>query len=355
MKKIVIVTLALLMNVCAWANEPMWNQYGKIFKVKGGVGIEQFVEAILDTKKGDWDHEATYDKKNGFFHYFEEGAGHIEYFVAYWNRKDGKKLVMMSYDTSDFTPKPVAPKSSPWGYSHAWKAEVGPDDEPCYILTETGFRAYLYNEAKQQLEPLQTPPVNGWDGPSKGHFQLRLPRSGKDITVREEKTMNNYVYHWLKWNGTTFDFVKGGNAAFDMYIVGDDNIYNAPNGKVACKLPNKGEFSVVFDRIENGWCHIVGDTAYENEQAEDHRLTGSSNGYWIKSSSLCATGMGDGSVTLYASPDKKAKVVVKTDDWTEFNPIEIRGEWLKVRVKKTNKEGWIHGDDICSNPLTNCC
>ncbi len=359
MKKAFIIALALIMQLSAFADgNPMWNNYGKTVQVKGGAGIEQFVEAILGYKPDDWSRDPVYDKRNGFFHYYEEGSGHIEYYVSYWNRNDGKKLVIMSYDEADFG-KPITPQSSPWGYySTTMVADNDMESEAEGVNTDTGFRAYLYDEAKKQLTPLTTPPFNGFDNPVKNHYLLMLPQQGKDIRVREQKDEAGFfVYHTLKWNGMTFDFIREGNVVASFFgTEANINIRTAPNGRIVYTTPNTGEYSFDIVKIENGWCLIDGTSIYENEESTMIELNGSNSGYWVHSSCIGAKGgNGDGAVTLLASPDDNAKVVYKSNDYTIIEPIEIRGEWVKVRARVSKKVGWIRIYDMCSNPLTNCC
>jgi len=356
MKKLLIFSLTLIINIAAFADEPLWNTYGKTLPVKGGVGIVQFVEAIFDYKPDDWSREATYDRKNGFFHYYEEGAGHVEYYVSYWNRNDGKKLVIMSYDSSDFG-NAIKPVSSPWGYISSFDLEdEGMPDVQGAITVDTGFRAYLYDEAKSQLVPLQSAPFNNMGTPVRKHYLLQLPQKGKDIRVREEEELGVMVYHTLKWNGMTFDFVHEGNPILSFFCTdADTNIRTAPNGKVAFTTPANGSYGVEIDQIVNGWCHLAFDSVYEYEEAEVTELHGSDSGYWVHHSVIGARGNGDGGITLRAAPDANAKIVFSTEEDTQFEPLELKGRWVKVRVKGTKTEGWLRSSDICSNPLTNCC
>ncbi|MBQ0049049.1 MAG: hypothetical protein KBT12_02250 [Bacteroidales bacterium] len=141
-----------------------------------------------------------------------------------------------------------------------------------------------------------------------------------------------------------------------LYLVdkSDTNVRNAPGGKVVCQLPCIEEgYILQVDRIEKGWCRVVGNIVEPTLDEEQVKLTGSSTGYWIHNSLLFAKGMGDGGLTLYAEKSKRSKVVLKTTEWTEFNPIEISGKWVKVRVGK--KTGWMLISEVCNNPLTNCC
>lgn len=141
-----------------------------------------------------------------------------------------------------------------------------------------------------------------------------------------------------------------------LYLVdsSDTNVRNAPGGKVVCKLPLLEEGYILYvDRIEKGWCRIADDEVLPTLDDKVVKLEGSSTGYWIHNSLLFAKGMGDGGVTLYAEKSQRSKVVLKTTDWTEFTPLEISGKWVKVRVGK--KSGWMPIDEVCNNPLTNCC
>lgn len=342
------------MPLFAIAQNPKWSTYNKTLKVKGGAGIEQFVEAILDNKPSDWARDAEYDKRNGFFHYYEEGAGHVEYYVSYWNRKDGKKLVILSYDESDFGQK-VKTQASPWGYFSSCSIgdpDVALGDEG--INVETGFCAYLYDETKSQLVPLSTPPFKGFENPVKSHYLLMLPEKGKDIRVREMKgEIGNYVYHTLKWNGMTFDFVREGNTAWSFYCTeAGVNIRTAPKGKIVYTTPNTGSYGVEIIKIENGWCLIDGNYLYEYEESSAVELNGSDSGYWVHNSCIGATGIGK--APLRATPEENGKVLQTIDEDTIIEPVEMRGEWIKVRARESKKEGWMKANEICSNPLTTC-
>lgn len=135
---------------------------------------------------------------------------------------------------------------------------------------------------------------------------------------------------------------------------GDTNVRNAPGGKVVDKIPAGGSYTLLIDKIQNGWCHIWKGETVEEEEGVVRKFKGATD-YWIHSSVIGANGLGDGGVTLYTTPSKKSKVAYKSTDWTIIRPVEIKGEWLKVRVDGKKTEGWIRRDEICSNPLTNCC
>lgn len=351
MKKILLLSLVLALQFSAFGQTRLWNNYGKTFSVKGSVGIEQFVTAILQTKPNEWSADPVYDKPHGYFCYHEEGDGSVTYNVSYWNRSDKKKLVILSYRETS-SGKKVEPQSSAWGYYSTF--QYGEGDTDIYN-TETGFRAYLYDELKKQLVPTATPPFNGMPNPVDGHYFLQLPREGKDITVCETVDLYDHVYHTLKWNGMTFDFKKEGYIPEEFFVTSHKvEVRNAPNGKVVFSTINNKNYTINILKVENGWCLIHENAIIPNgDESDIVELKGSSTGhYWIKASALGANGRSN--AKLYATPDKGSKVLMNVTEDVIVEPIELHDEWIKVREVKTRKEGWIPRENLCSNPLTTC-
>lgn len=350
MKKVLFLALLLVSQLGAFGQNRIWNTFGKTVSVKGGVGIEQFVTAILGTKPNEWDRGPVYDKKNGYFSYFEEGGGCIMYNVSYWNRKDGKKLVIISYRQNDFANKKVKPQASAWGYFSSFQYGENPTD---IINMESGFRAYLYDEAKKQLVPMATPPFNGLPNPLDSQYFLELPQNGKDIVVCQNVSYEEKIKHTLKWNGMTFDFQQGEEILAGFFVTDSKaNIRTAPNGEIVKTLSGEGEYTIEVYEMKNGWCRIA-PTVYENTEGNDINLQGSATGeYWIHNSCLGANGRGGSK--LRATPDMNGKVLMNVTEDTLVMPLEIRGVWIKVRDVKSKKEGWILGEELCSNPLTTC-
>ena len=356
MRKIFVLAMALLINLCAFASEPIWQQLGKNFKVKGGVGIQQFVKS-LDILSDDFLEPEMFDVKNGYFAFYEEGDGRMKYNASYWNRKDGTKLFIVSYDNCGYMPQATIKKiSSRWGFYNVVSMEDDPDMKYFY---DTGFRVYQYDETTKQLIPLDNPPFNGWVQKQTNHCFLELPCKGKDIRIRDVRGEEDIRYHLLKWNGMTFDYVDVANQYLDLYVMDKSgeatNIRNAPNGKVVATLAPDGIYNLCIDKIQNGWCHIHNDEVLEFDSDGPRELKGSNSGYWIHNSVIGASGLGAGGVTLYATPSDKSKVVFKSTDFTAIHPVEIKGEWVKVYVGTTKTQGWMKISEICSNPVTNCC
>lgn len=351
MKKGLLLSLLLVSHLCAFAQSDMWDSYGKTLNVKGGIGIEQFVTAIFNTKPGEWSTDAVYDKRNGYFRYHEEGDGSVTYNVSYWNRKDGKKLVIMAYRENNFGKK-VEPMASAWGYFSSLQYGDLPTD---IINMETGFRAYIYDVVKKQLVPLATPPFNGLPTPLDSQYFLELPQEGKDIVVCETVDYLDEIKHSLRWNGMTFDFEKGERVLASFYLTDTKaNIRTAPNGKILKTLPGTGEYTVDAFEIKDGWCRI-GQTIYENTEGKDIKLSDSDTGqYWIHHSRLGATAVA-ATAKLRATPDMDGEILMTLTEDSHVTPLEIRGVWVKVRESESKKEGWVLSDELCSNPLTVCC
>lgn len=182
------------------------------YKIEGAPNIESFMQALhVYDKEAGWFTDPEIDKANGYFHYFEEGSGHLELYGACWNRKDGKKLFIVSYELCDFavheghTEEYCLAGGSEFYYASANKWPEA--DENTFIDYDTGFAAFIYNSETKKLEPLHEPPFNGW-GECKTNRFLILPKKGKDIKVRDGVLDDSrYTYHMLKWNGMTFDYV----------------------------------------------------------------------------------------------------------------------------------------------------
>lgn len=355
MKKSFVLTLALLVNVWAYAYEPLWQTLNKNFDVKGGVGIEQFVKSLGIIDANELEPE-NFDKKNGYFEFSEEGDGMFSVAACYWNRTDGKKLFVVRYLCNEtYTKEQFDDIVSDWGF-----CSVSPMEDDFNRIHDTGCMAYLYDEARRQLVPMKTPPFKGLNLNCRTHYRLDLPKQGKDITVYEEITEMTRLVHTLKWNGTSFDFVKTQTSLLEVYCTDKSgeatNIRNAPNGKVIDRLKAGNDYTMYIDKVQNGWCRIYGGWVSDATGEEDDRqLEGDEGGWWIHNSVVGASGIGNGGVTLHESPNAKSRIVFRSNDYTLIHPVEIRCEWVKVIVDGTKEQGWMLKKDICSNPLTTCC
>lgn len=203
--------LSLTGSKGAEEQEPIFWALAGNFKVEGAPCVQSFVEALpIYSKEYGWYNDPEIDNRNGFFQYSEEGSGGLFYYGAVWRRKDGSRLFILSYretewtDSEGRTERFTRHSGSPWYYSSTEVMMGGENqDEKSFLDHDTGFAAYLYNEATHTLELLPEPPIDGWQ-PQETHRFLILPQKGKDIEVQEgvDEEPTSYT---LKWNGMTFE------------------------------------------------------------------------------------------------------------------------------------------------------
>jgi len=189
------------------------NFYGALY-VNDGLGIRQFVNALgLIPAGSEWDEGTEFDAKNGYFSFSQEGDGHVNYNAAIWNRKDGTKLFIFSYSRCElqmsYNPESDTDFVSPWGkVTFTNTIKIGTEEGRYF--QDTGYRAFVYDAKQKALMPLEESPFVGLPE-SQLHRFFELPQQGKDIQVREFDPTNydiDPVYHTLKWNGMTFDYIK---------------------------------------------------------------------------------------------------------------------------------------------------
>lgn len=223
MKHITLAIMVLAAGICLTATtanaqqiepqDPPFLELAKNFKVTGTPCVQSFVEALpVYNKEYGWYNDPDIDNKNGFFQYSEEGDGGVTYYGALWRRTDGKRLFIFSYRQSEWnvyegrTERFTRHGGSPWYYASTEIYMVGENqDQISFSDEDTGFAAYVYNEATHTLEFLSEPPIKGWKAKD-AHRLLILPQKGKDIEV-QEGGFEEYVTHTLKWNGMGFDYV----------------------------------------------------------------------------------------------------------------------------------------------------
>ncbi len=223
MRKIITTLLLgiLTLGCMAQEDEPSWpslpysythDELCKPHKVTGGAGIVQFMKALdlyyfdegYKPEPDDWN---IVDKANGYYRWSEEGGGYLGIEAAYWNRSDGKKMLIVSYHVGGFGYGNHAAKLQKENEWFKLKAEDPTKKE--FLYDEIGCMAFLYNATTQTLEPMLKPPFNGV--PKTDDFILIYPpRKGKDIKVSfwNRETYGEGSEHTLKFNGLTFDWVK---------------------------------------------------------------------------------------------------------------------------------------------------
>ena len=134
------------------------------------------------------------------------------------------------------------------------------------------------------------------------------------------------------------------------------NVRNAPKGKVIQKLPDvDGGYVVTLLEVKNNWWKIDPVVYIYGDEEEQIQLKGSKTGYWMHYSVLQFNIAGDHENVLRETPNgKPLKVEPSYLFGVGLQPLEIRGEWIKVVTTDKRYTGWMPIDKICDNPLTTC-
>ena len=152
-------------------------------------------------------------------------------------------------------------------------------------------------------------------------------------------------------------FVKA-QGSVDAYIYDHNgnysNVRNAPGGAIVDKISDE-EAMLVLTTPKNGWWKIAGGK-YDTMESTI-RLRGSSNGYWIHYSCVgfSTSNYGGQKLALRSTPSDAGRVVYSFTTEIMLRPIDVKGNWIKVKTENGKYEGWINKRWICANPVTNCC
>ena len=164
-------------------------------------------------------------------------------------------------------------------------------------------------------------------------------------------------------------FLSSHAQTIDVYIVDNNgpytNIRNTPNkGKVVDRISVNVCAMLSLEKPTNGWWRIVGDSyeAITDEENSDsdfkkYHLKGSSTGYWIHYSviGLGTRNYGGQHLPLRAEPHQTSAVTYTLKEEQIVRPVNVKGDWVKVKTIDGKGIGWIEAKWLCSNPLTNCC
>ena len=146
-----------------------------------------------------------------------------------------------------------------------------------------------------------------------------------------------------------------------VYLSDDDptgltNIRNKPMGAKVMQLSSDDIYIFSLTSPQDGWWKIVELWTIEDDVTDS--LKGSDTGeYWIHYSVLGigTRNYGGQCLTLRDAPNEEASVVYSFTKELELKPLDIQGDWVKVKVDGYEIEGWIEIEWLCSNPVTNCC
>ena len=138
---------------------------------------------------------------------------------------------------------------------------------------------------------------------------------------------------------------------------------NFKRGAVVDRIPTNCSAMLVLERPTNGWWRIVGDSYTgivddgEGGDFADVDLHGSTTGYWIHWSVVGVSTRNYGGETLYLrrEPSSQAAITFTMNEETVLRPLEIQGDWVKVKTADGRGTGWIEAEWLCGNSVTNCC
>lgn len=135
------------------------------------------------------------------------------------------------------------------------------------------------------------------------------------------------------------------------------NIRNKPSGAVVMTLSAENPYVLNLTTPQNGWWRVL-DLWNAADDLDPTILANSDTGeYWIHYSVLVVStrNYGGQELCLRDAPDEGAGVVFSFTQELMLRPIDIKGDWVKLKMDGSGIEGWIEAEWLCSNPLTNCC
>lgn len=135
------------------------------------------------------------------------------------------------------------------------------------------------------------------------------------------------------------------------------NVRSSPGGPIVERIEAGDMPMFAVERPRNGWWLITGGTYEKPDQGEIELKGSPNNQYWIHYSVIGVGTRNYGGETYYlrATPKSRGKVVYSFKDEISLRPIDVRGDWVKVKTYDGKHTGWIEADKLCGNSLTNCC
>ena len=131
------------------------------------------------------------------------------------------------------------------------------------------------------------------------------------------------------------------------------NVRKSPGGTVLYTLPTSDTYIATVANPTKGWWQVKQVSDAEN----DKDVKGFVAGGWIHHSLLVldTRNYGGERWCLRKSPSAKAKATYTFSKEISLHPIDIKGNWVKVKTADGKHEGWIESYKLCDSPLTNCC
>lgn len=135
------------------------------------------------------------------------------------------------------------------------------------------------------------------------------------------------------------------------------NILNKASGATVMTLSYDYDCIFTLTTPQDGWWKILEIWRVGDDDSEI-TLEGSDTGeYWIHYSALGlgTRNYGYQELSLRDAPDEEGNVIYTFNEELVLMPMDIQGDWVKVKVDGYDIIGWIEAEWLCSNPLTNCC
>ena len=136
------------------------------------------------------------------------------------------------------------------------------------------------------------------------------------------------------------------------------DILNKARGATVLTLSSDNEYVINVTAAQDGWWKILEIWQVGGDDDSEVVLEGSDTGeYWIHHSALGlgTRNYGYQELSLRDAPEEEANVVFTFNEELVLMPLDIQGDWVKVKVDGYDIVGWIEAEWLCSNPLTNCC
>ena len=136
------------------------------------------------------------------------------------------------------------------------------------------------------------------------------------------------------------------------------NIRMTPNGKIVGSLPDTCIYMLDVKSPQNGWW-VIDENSVFGMCAMDTTFDFSSQckTAWIHYSVLgfATRNYGGQRFVLYSKPSEKSAENYAFTEVIGLRPLDIKNGWVYVETYDKKHRGWIQLENICSNPLTNCC
>ena len=129
------------------------------------------------------------------------------------------------------------------------------------------------------------------------------------------------------------------------------NVRQTPGGKVVLKLPYaQDDYFLTISGQQGDWFKISAIEGIEN------KYEWSGGEAWIHNSVVGAStrNYGNQKITMYDADNQNSNEVGTITMETALQVIAVCGDWVKVKTKPDQKNGWIKKEWICGNPLTTC-